>query len=61
MPSRPAAVKLKKAAVKPRPKKSGAPDLGPLPECNLTDLYRSSDAPEIKADLYRAEEDCIAF
>ena len=61
MPSRPVAVKMKKAAVKARPKTSAKPDLGALPEWNLADLYSSIDAPEFKADLDRAEADCIAF
>jgi oligoendopeptidase F len=32
-----------------------------LPEWNLTDLYRSPDAPELAADLARAEAESIAF
>lgn len=61
MSSRPAAAKLKKAGATPRQRKSVAPDLGPLPEWNLSDLYHSIDAPEFKADLDRAEVDCVAF
>jgi oligoendopeptidase F len=37
------------------------PDLGPLPEWNLSDLYRSIDAPEFKRDIERAETECVAF
>ncbi|MGE3869076.1 MAG: M3 family oligoendopeptidase, partial [Pseudorhodoplanes sp.] len=36
-------------------------DAGALPEWNLTDLYAAIDDPRIKADLDRAEADCIAF
>ncbi|MET0277081.1 MAG: M3 family oligoendopeptidase [Pseudorhodoplanes sp.] len=61
MPSRPAAVKLKKTPAKPRQKSMAAPDLGALPEWNLSDLYRSIDAPEFRADLDRSEADCVAF
>ncbi len=61
MPSRPVAVKPKKSPLKPRQKTLVAPDLGPLPEWNLTDLYSSIDAPEFKADLDRAEAECLAF
>jgi oligoendopeptidase F len=38
-----------------------APDLGPLPEWNLGDLYPSIDGPEVKADLARVEADAAAF
>ena len=61
MPSRPVALKPKKPALKPRQKAQVAPDLGPLPEWNLADLYSSIDAPEFKADLDRAEAECLAF
>ena len=61
MPSRPVAVKPKKSPLKPRQKTLVAPDLGPLPEWNLADLYSSIDAPEFKADLDRAEAECLAF
>ena len=33
-----------------------APDLGPLPAWDLSDLYPSMDGPELKADLERMEE-----
>jgi oligoendopeptidase F len=36
-------------------------DLGTLPEWNLGDLYASPDAPEVAADLARAEAECVAF
>jgi oligoendopeptidase F len=35
--------------------------LGSLPEWDLSDLYPSMDAPEIKRDLERAEAECIEF
>lgn len=67
MPPRAAATaaKSKKTAAKPA-RKTGAtpdliPDLGPLPEWNLADLYRSIDAPEFKRDLDRAEAECVSF
>ena len=42
--------------------KLGAPSAGDvLPEWDLTDLYRSPDAPEVAADLARAEAESIAF
>ena len=40
---------------------SAAPDLGPLPEWNLADLYPGMDSAEYKADLARAESECRAF
>ncbi|MDH6233479.1 oligoendopeptidase F [Mesorhizobium soli] len=39
----------------------GATDLGDLPEWDLTDLYASMDAPELKRDLQKAADDAIAF
>src|SRR5436305_3307465 len=38
-----------------------APDLGPLPEWNLADLYPSMDSELYSADLARAEAECKAF
>ena len=38
-----------------------AEPLGPLPEWNLADLYPGIDAPEVAADLARAEAECAAF
>jgi oligoendopeptidase F len=35
--------------------------LGALPEWNLADLYPSLDAPQVAADLERAEAECVAF
>jgi len=32
-----------------------------LPEWNLTDLYQAIDAPEVAADLARADAECLAF
>ncbi len=46
-----------KSAAKP----AAAPDLGPLPEWDLADLYPSIDAPEVKRDLDRADAECSAF
>ncbi|HLL29187.1 MAG TPA: M3 family oligoendopeptidase [Xanthobacteraceae bacterium] len=34
---------------------------GALPEWNLNDLYPSIDAPEVAADLARADAECVAF
>jgi oligoendopeptidase F len=36
-------------------------DLGNLPEWNLSDLYASMDAPELKRDLDKAAADALAF
>ena len=38
-----------------------APDLGPLPEWNLADLYPAMDSELYSADLARAESECKAF
>jgi oligoendopeptidase F len=38
-----------------------APDLGPLPEWNLADLYPSMDSELYSADLARADAECKAF
>jgi oligoendopeptidase F len=46
----------RRAAAKSKPK-----SLGSLPEWNLTDLYRSMDAPEVKRDLERGETECMEF
>ncbi|MFD1703158.1 M3 family oligoendopeptidase [Methylopila henanensis] len=40
---------------------SKAAELGPLPEWNLADLYAGVDAPEVAADLARADRDARAF
>ncbi|MEA2838909.1 MAG: oligoendopeptidase [Methylobacteriaceae bacterium] len=40
---------------------SSAPDLGPLPEWNLADLYPSMESDLYAADLARAEVECKAF
>ena len=40
---------------------NGAGDLGDLPEWNLTDLYESPDAPELKRDMDWLEEACASF
>ena len=48
-----------------RPKTARAlvakPGKGRLPEWNLTDLYPAIDAPEVKRDLDRLDEECTAF
>ena len=41
-------------------KKTSKP-LGSLPEWNLTDLYSSMAAPEVKVDLERGENECFEF
>src|SRR5690242_1113948 len=61
MPHKAAAVPAEKSRkTSSKPAKTGV-DLGPLPEWNLADLYRSIDAPEFKRDLDRAETECVAF
>ena len=40
---------------------NGGKDLGPLPEWDLSDLYASPEAPELKADLDWLDEECAAF
>ena len=40
---------------------SGADELGDLPEWNLTDLYESPDAAELKRDMDWLEEACASF
>src|SRR6185295_12771902 len=56
----------KAAAMPARAKKTSArtaskPGLGALPEWNLADLYAGIDDARVKADLDRADADCIAF
>ena len=51
----------KKIRSKPVSTSAGAKALGALPEWNLTDLYPALDAPEIKRDLVRVEEDSAVF
>ena len=40
---------------------AAAPDLGPLPEWRLDDLYSGMDSPVFAADLQRAAEEAKAF
>ena len=40
---------------------AAAADLGALPEWDLSDLYPSSESPELKADLERIERECRDF
>jgi oligoendopeptidase F len=42
-------------------KPDSAAALGALPEWNLGDLYSAPDAPEVAADLAKAEAECVAF
>ena len=50
-----------RAARKSAKASSPAKGFGTLPEWNLTDLYPSMDAPELKRDLARADADSAAF
>jgi len=58
---------MAKAATKKKPVKSSKPGakpgtkLGNLPEWDLKDLYSGLDAPELKLDLDRADNECAAF
>jgi len=38
-----------------------APELGQLPEWDLSDLYPAPDAPELTRDLEAVEAACCAF
>jgi oligoendopeptidase F len=49
------------APAKRAAKPAAAADLGPLPEWDLRDLYRSLDDPQVKRDLDRADAECVAF
>ena len=40
---------------------SGSKDLGDLPEWDLSDLYRSQDAPELSRDLQWLDQECASF
>jgi oligoendopeptidase F len=50
-----------KAARKITPKSVASKSLGALPEWNLADLYPAMDAPAVKRDLDRGENECIEF
>ncbi|MDF1853931.1 M3 family oligoendopeptidase [Pseudooceanicola sp.] len=41
--------------------KGGGPDLGDLPEWDLSDLYTAPDAPEITRDMSWLEKECAGF
>src|SRR5262247_1415402 len=41
--------------------KAAEPDLGPLPEWNLADLYPGRDSPQLAADLQRMAAEAKAF
>src|SRR5437588_13105271 len=62
-PAKPARANARSRGASPARKTASmrAPDLGPLPEWNLTDLYPGIDAPEVKRDLDRADAECNAF
>jgi len=49
------------AARKTTPKPAASKSLGALPEWNLADLYAAMDAPTVKRDLDRGENECIEF
>src|SRR5262245_14123874 len=49
------------AATKTTPKSAASKPLGTLPEWNLADLYAAMDAPAVKRDLERGENECIEF
>jgi oligoendopeptidase F len=49
------------AARKTTPKPAASKSLGSLPEWNLADLYAAMDAPTVKRDLDRGENECIEF
>ncbi len=50
-----ASIALERTAAAPKP------ELGALPEWNLTDLYPGIDSPDVARDLERAESECAAF
>ena len=53
---------LRKPATKPKSTaKAKAAPKSKLPEWNLADLYPAIDASEVKRDLERLDEECIAF
>ena len=53
---------LRKPATKPKSAtKAKATPKSKLPEWNLADLYPAIDAAEVKRDLERLDEECIAF
>ena len=49
------------AATRTAPKSAVTKSLGALPEWNLADLYPAMDAPTVKRDLERGENECIEF
>lgn len=60
MASRSAALR-KTSAVRKSASRAKAASKSKLPEWNLADLYPSIDAVEVKRDLERLDEECIAF
>ncbi|HVY56782.1 MAG TPA: M3 family oligoendopeptidase, partial [Xanthobacteraceae bacterium] len=64
LPKRGQPARTRRKAASPARKSTratSAVSLGALPEWNLSDLYASIDAPEVKRDLERADSECIAF
>jgi oligoendopeptidase F len=52
---------LRTAAVQAAGTAPGAPDLGALPEWDLTDLYMGMDSPDLRRDLARTDAECVDF
>ncbi len=50
-----------KSAAKSKSASRTAASKSKLPEWNLADLYPAIDAPEVKRDLERLDEECVAF
>ena len=59
--SRAALKRVTKPATKPAAKPRGRGNIGALPEWDLTDLYSSLNAPEVKRDLEKSESECLEF
>jgi len=48
-------------AARPSIKSRGRASIGVLPEWNLAHLYPSLDAPQVKRDLEKSENECFEF
>jgi oligoendopeptidase F len=59
--SRAALKRVTKPVTKPAAKPHGRANIGALPEWDLTDLYSSLNAPEVKRDLEKSESECLEF
>ena len=59
--SRAALKRVTKPAAKPAAKPRGRAGIGALPEWDLTDLYSSLNAPEVKRDLEKSDSECLDF